>query len=143
MSRKRTNIKNPYLWKRISENYSSLLDFWKTSGVPLGWEAVRRAVYEGEKVSAPVIIKIMKYAGFSASEIKKYLRDHGEREFSVMVGECETPMVQLQKWEKDLLEIVNKIREKNPAAMGQINTMIETIAKAEGIEITKLGHRRK
>ncbi len=143
MSRKRTVIKNQLLWKRISDNYPSLLEFHETSGVPLGWEVIRRAVYEGEEISAPALIILMKYIGFTASEIKKHLKNKGEKEFSAMIGKCDVPLVQYHEWEKALLETVGKIRKKNPAAMTQITNIIETIAKAEGIETGKLSRRRK
>lgn len=143
MSRKRTVIKNQFLWKRISENYPSLLEFYETSGVPLGWEVVRRAVYEGEKVSAPSIILLMKYAGFSASEIKAYLKKQGDKEFSELIGECNAPALQLQEWERELLKTIGAIRKKSPTAMAQITALIETTAKAEGVEFIKARQKRK
>jgi DNA-binding transcriptional MerR regulator len=66
--------KRSVLLERLRENWDTISDFFRQTGIPLSQETVRRALYENEKVSTLTFIVLAKYLGFSPAEIRGLLK---------------------------------------------------------------------
>ncbi len=150
MPLKPSKVKNPFLMKKLQENYKDITEFYQQSGITTGWETVRRLIHEGEEVS-PVspasVILIMHYLKFTPSEIKEEMQKRGKKNpvaavLAELIGECNVPLIALEEWKNILLEKIEKIKKQSPSGFAQVTSLIDTIIKAEGIDVAKQTKRK-
>lgn len=113
----------------LDEGYENVTDFVRRSGCPISPETIRLAVYEGKQVSTPSLMLVMKYLNYAPGEIREYLEDSGEHEFSPLLPTG--PSSALAPWETSFLAVARKVRDDEPALWNSLIVQLGLMLKED------------
>lgn len=119
------------LKEKFDTEFHDIAEFKKRTKCPLSVETLRRAIYLDKPVSIPILIIITKYLGFSPGDIKKILKEAGDKDFHTLIGDS----APLSEGERGLLAAISAIKEKDPQQLNLIADHIGLIGRAIGLDI--------
>jgi hypothetical protein len=119
------------LKQKFDQEFHDIAEFKRRTRCPLANETLRRAIYLGKPLTIPLLIIITKYLGFSPGEIKKILKDAGDKDFYPLIGDS----APLSEGERGLLAAVSAIKGKEPQQLNSIADHINLIGRAIGLDI--------
>lgn len=130
--------RNRLLEKFEEQGWSDLAEFVRRTGVPVARETARVAIYDGQRVSHPILIIIAKYLGFSQAETREILKEAGDKEYWPLIGESK---VETTEFDRSLLAAVRAIREADPLKVNILADQIDLVAHSLGLDVTEHTHK--
>ncbi len=129
---------------KLEENYRSVHDFWRKSGLEqskvLSFETVRRVILEDDHSVNPASLAIIMHAlGYARSEIVIELRARGDDYFYHLVYEPGSEGA-VSAGDRDVLDSLGQIGALNPKLRSALGRLIEIAGDASAIDVEDSGN---
>lgn len=139
---------DPHPWRSVRTKILDRLNrdgyrYWsnwaRESGVPLAYETCRTLLSAGKAISAPSLMVLARYAGFSPFEIAGLLREAGDREFAPLLFGRDTSA----PWERSLLAAIREVQTADARIVDRLLDLLDLSARASGVTLDLRTIRRR